>query len=95
MKDVHKSAFMKGAIIKGSRWFYANYGYASRMMKDVYRKYKQFLAISRKQRKFVKDNFTIEIMDEEFARIINDSVPKPVELKLPKLKLPKLEKVNG
>tara|TARA_A100001201_G_C4083823_1_gene199831 strand:- start:416 stop:1696 length:1281 start_codon:yes stop_codon:yes gene_type:complete len=92
--DVHKSVYQKGIIEEGHRWFYADYGYASKLIKDVYRKYKKFLEVSRKQRKFVKDNFTMEEMDKVFASIIDDSIPKPVELKLPKLKLPKLEKVN-
>ena len=42
----------------------------------------------------IKDNFTLKHMDEKFIDIINESVPEPTTLKLPKLKLPKLEKVN-
>ena len=54
---------------------------------------------------FSKINFSMKDMDEKFAQIINDNVPKRVELQLPKLnkigenglpklKLPKLKKLE-
>ena len=92
--EVHKSAIQKDIIIEGSQWFYSDYGYASKVLKDIYKKYKQYLPKSRKQRKFVKDNFSLKAMGEELDRLMTDNVPEPVKLKLPKLKLPKLEKVN-
>ena len=95
LDKVHPSAQDKNMIIKDSQWFFADYGYASKTMKSVYKKYKEFVAISRKQRKFVKDNFSLDAMTEEFTRIIKDNIPEPVKLKLPKLKqFPKLEKVD-
>ena len=99
LKEVHKSTVQKGIIVPESKWFYVDYGYASKLMKDIYKKYKTFLATSRKQRKYVKDNFSLQEMDSELLRIINDSIPEPVKLTLPKLKapklgFPKLEKVN-
>ena len=95
LKEIHESTIQENIMTKGAKWFYVDYGYASKLMKEVFRKYKQYLATSRKQRKFVKDNFTIEVMNNEFTTLINDNVPKPVELNLPKLKLPKLEKTDG
>tara|TARA_A100001201_G_C4075991_1_gene197353 strand:- start:295 stop:1488 length:1194 start_codon:yes stop_codon:yes gene_type:complete len=95
LKEVDKSVLQKDVIIEGSKWFYVNYGYASKMMKDIYRKYKDYLAISRKQRKYVKDNYTLDLMTEKFIDIVKQAVPEPVKLNLPKLKLPKLEKING
>ena len=98
LKEVHPSAVQKGVILENSKWFYANYGYASALMKDMHKKYKTFITSSRKQRKYVKDNFSLDAMTEEFKNIIDDNIPKPVELNLPKLKLPsfpKLENANG
>jgi len=92
LKEVDSSALQEGIIIKGAKWFYVNYGYASNLIKDIYRNYKNYINSSRKQRKYVKDNFSLDAMTEEFTRIVNDNVPKPVELKLPKLKIPKLQK---
>tara|TARA_R100000734_G_C3317290_1_gene110299 strand:- start:875 stop:2158 length:1284 start_codon:yes stop_codon:yes gene_type:complete len=94
LAQVHKSVLQKGLIEEGSQWFFADYGYASKLIKDVYRKYKTFLTTSRKQRKYVKDNFTLDMMKEQFSEILNDNIPEPVKLKLPTLKLPKMEKVN-
>tara|TARA_R110000796_G_scaffold245219_1_gene369321 strand:- start:593 stop:1870 length:1278 start_codon:yes stop_codon:yes gene_type:complete len=91
---VHESALQDGMIIKDSKWFFADYNYASKLLKESYKKYKSFTATSRKQRKFVKDNFSLQAMTEEFNRLITDNIPEPVKLKLPKLKLPKLEKIN-
>tara|TARA_B110000211_G_scaffold203719_1_gene236701 strand:- start:239 stop:1420 length:1182 start_codon:yes stop_codon:yes gene_type:complete len=91
---VHASAVIKDVIIEGSEWFYADYGYASKLLREVYKHYKSHTAISRKQRKFVKDNFSLNAMTEELSRIMVDNIPEHVILKLPKLKLPKLEKVH-
>ena len=94
LKEVHSSVEDK-MIIKGSKWFYGDHGYASQLMAKTFKSYKNQLSISRKQRKYVKDNFSMEQMNEEFTRIITENVAAPVALKLPKLKLPKLEKVNA
>jgi len=95
LKQVDRSVVQKDIIEAEASWFYADYAYASKVIKDIYKKYKSFLAISRKQRKFVKDNFSLDAMTEEFTRLIDDEVlkniPEPVKLKLPKLKLPKLK----
>tara|TARA_A100001201_G_scaffold125079_1_gene109287 strand:+ start:2811 stop:4085 length:1275 start_codon:yes stop_codon:yes gene_type:complete len=95
LKEIDNSALIEGIFTKGSMWFYVNYNVASKLMKNIYKKYKDYLKVSRKQRKFVKDNFTIEKMNEKFENIITENVPEPVKLNLPKLKLPKLEKING
>ena len=91
---MHPSAFTQGIIEEGHQWFYSDYGYASKLLKDIYKKYKQFLTTSRKQRKYVKDNFSMQAMTEEFHTIMKENIPEPVKLNLPKLKLPKLEKIN-
>ena len=89
LQSVHPSALMKGAIVEGSQWFYADYGYASKLLKNIYKQYKTQLSISRKQRKFVKDNFSLTDMTVELTRLMSDNIPESV-----KLKLPKLEKVH-
>jgi glycosyltransferase involved in cell wall biosynthesis len=93
--EVHPSAQQEGILIKGSQWFYVDYGYAAKVLKDVYKKYKTFIATSRKQRKYVKDNFSLAAMDEELARLCSENIPEPVKLKLPKLKLPSFAATQG
>ena len=105
LTDVHKSASDK-MIMKGTKWFTVDYGYAAAMLQDVHKNYKTYLNRSRKQTQYVKDNFSLEKMSEIFNNIVDEglnNVPQQVGLKLPKLKkagtempklkLPKLKKV--
>ena len=77
-------------IRKESQWFSINYGEAGGVMKWVYDNYKKAVEKSRKNRKYVKDNFTIRKMTESLDNILQDykvgDGPQQVELKLPKLK---------
>ena len=97
--NVDKSACWKDVIIPESKWFTVNYIYASKVLKDVFKNYKNYTTKAKKQSKFSKDNFSIELMKEKFIEIINKHITEEVELKLPQLKkpelkLPKLKKVN-
>lgn len=107
LTDVHKSATDK-FILKGSKWFTVDYGYAAGILQDVKKNYKTYLSKSRKQTQYVKDNFSLERMAEIFKHIVDEGlkgVPQQVGLKLPKLKkvetdapklkLPKLKKVEA
>tara|TARA_B100001093_G_scaffold519520_1_gene608933 strand:- start:4402 stop:5709 length:1308 start_codon:yes stop_codon:yes gene_type:complete len=95
LKQVHKSAVWDKVIIPESKWFYVNYGAASNILKECHSNYKDINKQTRKQTQYIKDNFTIEKMNEVFANLIKDNVPQfsvQVPLKLPKL--PKLKKVG-
>ena len=92
-------------ILKEAKWFTVNYQFASKILKDVFKHYKKYLALSRKQAHHVRTNFSLEKMTERFEEILNNAkVPEQVGLKLPKLnkvsneapklKLPKLKKVE-
>ena len=107
LENVHRSARDK-FILEGSQWFTVDYGYAAARLDDVTKNYKKYLAKSRKQTQYVKDNFSLERMAEIFTNIVDDGlkgVPQQVGLKLPKLKkvetdapklkLPKLKKVDA
>ena len=77
-------------ILKESQWFTINYGEAAGVMKWVYDNYKKALEKSRKNRKYVKDNFTIDQMSSKLVEILDTykvgDGPTQVGLKLPKLK---------
>ncbi len=79
-------------------------------MKDIYKHYKKYIENSRKQTKFLKENFSQNKMTEvlkEYMDQINVAVNVPLQLpklkkiggdtkpELPKLKLPKLKKVES
>ena len=105
LTQVHKSAADK-FILRESKWFTVNYGYASKVLQDVVSNYKKYHEQSRKQPHHIKTNFSLDHMAEKFCEIIDNAlhtIPQQTTLKLPKLKkvndmptlkLPKLKKVN-
>lgn len=105
LTQVHKSAADK-FILRDSKWFTVNYGYASKVLQDVTDNYKKYLEVSRKQSHHVKTNYNLDLMSEKFCEIVDkglQGIPQQMPLKLPKLKkvneapkvkLPKLKKVN-
>ena len=109
LKPIHESAANKW-LIKEANWFNVNTEVASKGMKDVYKNYKKYIENSRKQTKFLKENFSQDKMTEilkNYMSNINVVVNTPLQLpklkkvegnqtpELPKLKLPKLKKING
>lgn len=105
LTQVHKSAADQ-FILRDSKWFTVNYGYASNVLQDVVNNYKKYLETSRKQSHYTKTEFNLDRMSDLFCEIVDaglKGVPQQVSLKLPKLKkvnkapklkLPKLKKVN-
>ena len=63
-------------------------------MKDVFKKYKQYLERSRKQTQYIKDNWSYSNMVEKLNTLLPkiELVPQTQTLNLPKLK--KQEKIN-
>jgi glycosyltransferase involved in cell wall biosynthesis len=109
LKNIHKSAANQW-LIKEAQWFNVNTEIASKAMKDVYKKYKKYIENSRKQTKFLKENFSQDKMTEVlkgYMDKINVAVNVPLQLpklkkiggkstlELPKIKLPKLKKVEA
>ncbi|MDB2399714.1 glycosyltransferase [bacterium] len=89
LQDVDQSAANKW-ILKDSKWFTINYSEGAGVMKWVYDNYKKAVEKSRKNRKYVKDNFTFDEMSSKLTKILDTykvgNGPQQVELKLPKLK---------
>ena len=74
-------------IRKESSWFTINYSEGGGSLKWVYDNYKKAEEKSRKNRKYVKDNFTIRKMTELLDKILQENKkPEQVVLKLPSLK---------
>jgi len=98
MTNIHESA-ANDFLLKEAQWFTVDYGYASKMLVDVLKNYKRWKQLATRQRYFVNSNFTVKAISEQYDILLDlidkgtDSIPEQVELKLPKLKLPKLQKV--
>ena len=106
LNDVHPSAQNKW-LIQGSKWFDVDIIALNKALKDMYKNYKQWVIKAKQQGNYAKENFSYTKMKEKFEGILDEldikAAPKKVDLKLPnltnknpklpKLKLPKLQKI--
>ena len=96
LEPVHSSAFMKDAIIEGSSWFQADSSAVGKELKNMFKNYKNFLTLAKRQAFKNKNEFSLDKMTELLGTILDNNVPefpKQVQLSLPKLELPKLKKL--
>lgn len=86
LTEVHESA-VDTFILKGSKWFTANYEEAAGVMKLVYVDYPKFLEKAEELKLENEKKFSMENMKNTFKEIIEPFVfaPKPTKLVLPKL----------
>jgi hypothetical protein len=78
---------------KDTQWFQVSEKHAVSVYKDVYKNYKKFAEMGKKQGFYVKTNFSYEKMEELVNDLLLKSIPefpKHVELVLPTLSTPKL-----
>ncbi len=88
LNEIHSSAADK-FLTKGTSWFTVEYAYAAKVLQDVMANYKNYLSKSRKQMKYIKDNFTRAKMEDKFNSIIEEKLkdmPQQMDIKLPTLK---------
>lgn len=93
LKNVHESALWDKVILPESKWFYVNVAHGSGCLLEVFNRNKQAIENAKKQKTHINKNFSLEAMDMAFAELINTNIPVQEQIKLPKLKLPKLNKV--
>ena len=93
VKQVHPSVHWKDVILPEAGWFSVNYNYASKVLKDVFKKYKDYIPNARKQRRYSIDNFSLEKMNSDFKTMVDTHVKRTeqVQIKLPTL--PQLKEV--
>ena len=90
LTEVHDSV-IDDFIIKGSKWFTANYNEFVEVLKLVQKDYDKFLEKSEQLREFNSVFFTLDGMKGKFESILKQNT---VQSKEHKLVLPKLTKVN-
>ena len=96
LHQVDNSAVVKNIIMKEAKWFQADEAEVGRALKDVFDKYKKHEELGKRQRHYVKTTFSLEMMAEKLDSILSQRLPefpKEVKLELPKLQLPKLQKI--
>jgi glycosyltransferase involved in cell wall biosynthesis len=97
LTQVHPSAVWENVIIPEASWFTVNYQVASNVMMQVWKDYQKFKVNALKQTMYSEQNFSLNKMQEIFAKILEERLPKfaeEVSLNIPLLgtmKLPKLK----
>ena len=89
LEPIHKSVQWDKILIKDSKWFTVDYGYAIAVMKDVFKDYKKYVEKCRSHSHYSKTTFSFEKMKERINEITSKYIPefpKQVALQLPKLK---------
>ena len=97
VKPVGSSA-VNDWVIKESQWFNVDSGQVGHYLKDVFENYKKYTDGAKRQAYKSKNEFSWDKMFEKVDQILTDRIPefpKEIKLELPKLQLPKLEKING
>jgi len=96
LTNIHPSA-ANNMLLKEAKWFSVDTQQLGFYLKDVYKNYKTYRNKANRQGYHSRENFSFEKMKEKMGSIFSNKIPefpKPVELKLPKLKLPKLNKIE-
>ena len=97
LKPVGPSA-VNDWIIAESQWFNVDYGQVGYYLKDVFENYKKYTDGAKRQAYKSKNEFSWDNMFEKVNQVLTERIPdfpKEIQLQLPKLELPKLEKING
>jgi len=85
-------------FIKEAQWFSVNPAEVGHYFKDIFENYKIYKEKANRQAYYSKTNFSWDKMVEKLDSIFTNRIPefpKEIKLELPKLQLPKLEKING
>jgi len=97
LTNVDPSAVVEKMILKESQWFTPNDSEAATALRLVFDNYKKYAELAKRQGYKSRTSFSWEKMAEQLDQILSSNLPtftKQVELKLPTLQLPKLQKVN-
>jgi len=97
LTPLHQSV-LNDWFVKDAKWFSVNHAEVGHYFKDIFENYKTYKEKANRQAYYSKTNFSFEKMVEKTDSILTNRIPefpKEIKLELPKLQLPKLEKVNG
>jgi hypothetical protein len=95
LKQVGPSA-VNDWVIAESQWFNVDYGQVGYYLKDVFENYKNYTDGAKRQAFKSKNEFSWDKMFEKVDQTLTQHIPefpKEIQLQLPKLQLPKLQKV--
>jgi glycosyltransferase involved in cell wall biosynthesis len=96
LENVHKSA-ANNWLIEDSKWFSVSTPHVGNSLQKIFGDYKKYKLKSNQQAKYSKSNFSWDKMKELVNNILEANIPefpKQLDLNLPKLNLPKLQKIK-
>lgn len=88
LSPVHQSAVWEGVINSGSSWFRVNYQAAANTMKEVHKKYRNYLSNSKKSLNEMETKWSFDATTRRFEDYLTQYLPKfaqKIQLNLPKL----------
>ncbi len=85
LKQISSSSVVPGMLIPEGKWFEVDTKQSSIVLQNVYNNYKDFVGKSKRQSYFSKVNFSIDKMGQRLKEILDQKVPRKIELSLPKL----------
>lgn len=97
LTNVHPSAILPNMILKEAQWFTPDDTQVGTVYRQMVKKYKDYLRNSQIMGRQNRKKFSLEAMKEEIGILFDEKIPefpKQIELKLPSLSLPKLEKID-
>jgi glycosyltransferase involved in cell wall biosynthesis len=97
LKNLHPSVLNEW-FVKEAQWFNVNPLEVNHYFKDIFENYKKYQNNANRQAFKSKTEFSWDKMVEQLEIILTTRIPefpKEIQLQLPKLQLPKLEKING
>ena len=96
LTNVHSSAAIKNMLLVESQWFSADGPSTGLAFRNVFENYKNYLELAKRQGYRSRTNFSFDNMATLLDSILAANLPKfaaEVTLQMPKLTLPKLQKI--
>jgi len=96
LKNLHPSV-LNDWFVKEAQWFNVNPMEVNHYLKDIFENYKKYQNNANRQAYKSKTEFSWDRMKEKLDMILTSRIPefpKEIQLQLPKLELPKLQKIN-
>ena len=91
--NVEKGSLQENIYIEGQQWYQVNYTAAAQKMLHVRKNLKTYKNRGMKQMMFNKSKFSFNSMVQRLDKLLDENLPKFTETVIPKINLPKLEKV--
>lgn len=96
LQPVPQAGFQEGIWVQEQQWFQVDIQKAAYAMKEVKKNYNKYKKLAGKLSRTNRNKFSLKKMTELLGNILNQHLPaftETVGVKLPKLNVPKLEKV--